>query len=77
MVLCFLLRRTLIMNWCMVHLAILCDWPKSTLPRLLEVRGVGPVRVHSCAREASLGMLLLERRRTTLGLVRENPHPTK
>lgn len=62
MVLMFSSGRTLMVNWwivpwlfCVIGQTPPCSWA-------LGGQRAGPLRVHSCAREASLGMLLLERR---------------
>lgn len=62
MVLMFSSGRTLIMNWCIVPWLFCVTGQSPPCSWALRGQRVGPVRVHSCAREASLGMLLLERR---------------
>lgn len=62
MVLMFSSGRTLMVNWCIVPWLFCVTGQSPPCSWALRGQRVGPVRVHSCAREASLGMLLLERR---------------
>lgn len=62
MVLMFSSGRTLMVNWCIVPWLFCVIGQSPPCSWALGGQRAGPLRVHSCAREASLGMLLLERR---------------
>ena len=62
MVLMFSSGRTLMVNWCIITWLFCVTAQSPPCSWALGGQRPGPLRVHSCAGEASLGMLLLERR---------------